>query len=102
MKEIIVLDKDTYYLISAINFRYINVQTQHCYNLSSYSQSPVGIYEEKERYLKTTFKQGLKSYWEKNIQPKSFTGGKMYQSDSKQTNFPFNFCLFDNEEDHMM
>ena len=22
----------------------------------------------------------------------------MYQSDSKQTNFPFNFCLFDNEE----
>ena len=55
-------------------------------------------YEEKERHLKTTFKQGLKWYWEKNIQPKSFAGGKMYQSDSKQTNFPFNFCLFDNEE----
>ena len=34
----------------------------------------------------------------KNIQPKSFAGGKMYQSNSKQTNFPFNFCSFDNEE----
>ena len=94
----VVLDKDTYYLISDINFRYINGQTQHCYNLSSYSKGPVGIYEEKEKDLKTAFKQGLKSYCEKNIQPKSFAGGKMYQSDSKQTNFPFNFCLFDNEE----
>ena len=94
----VVLDKDTYYLISDINFRYMNGQKQHCYNLSCYSKGAVGIYEENERDLKTTFKQGLKSYCEKNIQPKSFAGGKMYQSDSKQTNFPFNFCLFDNEE----
>jgi len=94
----VVLNKDTYYLISDINFRYINGQKQHCYNLSCYSKDPVGIFEENEKDLKTAFKQGLKSYCEKNIKPQSFAGGKMYQSDSKQNNFPFNFCVFDNEE----
>ena len=46
------LNKGKYYLISDINFRYIQGQKPYCYNLSCYSSSPVDIYEENNKYIK--------------------------------------------------
>lgn len=90
------LDKGTYYLISDINFRYIQGQKPHCYNLSCYSSSPVGIYEENNKDIKQAFSEGLFDYSKKNLQGQDYAKGVIYQSKKQGSEFPFNFLLFDN------
>ena len=92
----VTLDKGTYYLISDINFRYISGQAPHCYNLSCYSSSPVGIYEEKNKDIKQAFREGIFDYCKKNIQGQEYAKGVIYQSKKQGSEFPFNFILFDN------
>ena len=92
------LDKGTYYLISDINFRYIQGQKPHCYNLSCYSSSPVGIYEENNKDIKQAFSEGLYDYCKKNIQGQDYAKGIIYQSKKQGSEFPFNFILFDNSK----
>ena len=89
------LNKGTYYLITDINFRYVQ-NKMHCYNLTTYSNYPVGIYEENNRNITHTFKAGLLDYARKNLQPQSHAGGTIYQSKRQGNEFPFNFIVFDN------
>ena len=89
------LDKGVYYLITDINFRYVQT-IMHCYNLTTYSNYPVKISPEKSRNLKHTFKCGLLDYARKNLQPQSHAGGIIYQSKRQGNEFPFNFLVYDN------
>ena len=52
------VNKGTYYLITDINFPYVQ-NKMHCYNLTTYSNYPVGIYEDNNRNITHTFKAGL-------------------------------------------
>ena len=92
----VYLNKGTYYLISDINFRYIPGQAQHCYNLGCYSSSAVGIFPEKNKDLRSTFRDALFDYSRKNLTPQDHANGKLYQSKRNDSEFPFNFVLFDN------
>ena len=89
------VDKGTYYLITDINFRYVQ-KIMHCYNLTTYSNHPVTLTPETKRNLKHTFKCGLLDYARKNLQPQSHAGGTIYQSKRQGNEFPFNFLVFDN------
>ena len=89
------LNKGNYYLISDINFRFVQ-QVQHCYNLSCYASSAIGIYPEKEKNIEEAFKYGIYSYCKSNLSPQSHNGGDLYQSKKSDSEFPFMFCLFDN------
>ena len=89
------VNKGTYYLITDINFRYVQTK-MHCYNLTTYSNYPVKISQEKSRNLKHTFKCGLLDYARKNLQPQSHAGGIIYQSKRQNNEFPFNFLVYDN------
>ena len=91
------LNEGNYYLISDINFRYVQ-NVQHCYNLSAYASSPVGIFTENNKNIEEAFKYGLYSYSKNNLSPKEHNGGYLYQSKQNGSEFPFNFCLFDNEK----
>ena len=42
------LNKGNYYLITDINFRFVQ-KRQHCYNLSAYASSAIGIYPETNK-----------------------------------------------------
>ena len=92
----VYLNKGTYYLISDINFRYIRGQDQHCYNLGCYSSSAVGIFFENSKDLRSTFRDALFDYSRKNLSPQDHANGKLYQSKRNDSEFPFNFVLFDN------
>ena len=89
------LKKGIYYLISDINYRYIQ-KNQHGYNLSSYSSSPVEIIEEKEKNVEEVFKKAIFSYCKSNLTPLNHKGGILYQSKKNDSEFPFSFVLFDN------
>lgn len=89
------LNQGIYYLISDINFRYVQ-SVQHCYNLSVYSSSAVGIFPEVNKNLEEAFKYGIYSYCKKEISPQSNNGGYLYQSKKSGSEFPFMFALFDN------
>ena len=89
------LNKGNYYLISDINFRFVQ-STQHCYNLSSYASSAVGISFENGKNIEEAFKYGIYSYCKSNLTSQSHNGGELYQSKKNDSEFPFMFCLFDN------
>ena len=89
------LNKGNYYLITDINFRFVQ-NTQHCYNLSSYASSAVGITPETGKNIEEAFKYGIYSYCRGNLSPQSHNGGNLYQSKKSDSEFPFMFCLFDN------
>jgi hypothetical protein len=89
------LKKGNYYLITDINYRYIQ-NVQHCYNLSAYASSAVGIYPEKEKNIEEAFKYGIYSYCKANLSPQNHNGGDLYQSKKNDSEFPFMFCLYDN------
>ena len=61
------LNKGTYYLISDINFRYIQGQKPYCYNLSCYSSFPVDIYVENNKDIKQAFSEILFDYSKNNL-----------------------------------
>ena len=89
------LKKGIYYLISDINYRYIQ-KSQHGYNVSCYSSSPVEIIQEKEKNVEEAFKKALFSYSKANLTPLNHKGGILYQSKKNDSEFPFSFVLFDN------
>ena len=89
------LNKGNYYLITDINYRFIQ-KTQHCYNLSCYASSAMGIYPETEKNIEEAFKYGIYSYCRSILSPQSHNGGNLYQSKKSESEFPFMFCLFDN------
>ena len=89
------LNKGNYYLITDINFRFVQ-KTQHCYNLSAYASSAVGISQETGKNIEEAFKYGIYSYCRGNLSPQSHNGGNLYQSKKNDSEFPFMFCLFDN------
>ena len=89
------LKKGTYYLISDINFRFVQ-KVQHCYNLSSYASSAIGLYPEKGKNIEEAFKYGIYSYCKSNLSPQNHNGGDLYQSKKNDSEFPFMFCLYDN------
>ena len=89
------LNKGIYYLISDINYRYVQKE-YHGYNLSCYSSIPVEIIKEKEKNIEEAFKNGLFSYCKENLNPLAHKGGKLYQSKKNDSEFPFSFVLFDN------
>ena len=61
------LNKGKYYLISDINFLYIQGQKPYCYNLSCYSSSPVDIYVENNKDIKQAFSEILFDYSKNNL-----------------------------------
>ena len=89
------LNKGNYYLISDINFRFVQ-KVQHCYNLSAYASSAIGISQETGKNIEEAFKYGIYSYCRANLSPQSHNGGNLYQSKKSESEFPFMFCLFDN------
>ena len=89
------LNKGVYYIISDINYRYLQKE-QHGYNLSCYSSTPVEIIREKEKNVEEVFKKGLFSYCKEYLTPLSHKGGILYQSKKNDSEFPFSFILFDN------
>ena len=89
------LNKGNYYLITDINFRFVQ-KKQHCYNLSAYASSAIGIYPETNKNIEEAFKYGIYSYCRGNLSPQSHNGGNLYQSKKSESEFPFMFCLFDN------
>ena len=91
----ITLNKGIYYMISDINYRYVQKE-QHGYNLSCYSSLPVEIIEEKEKNIEEVFKNGIFSYCKQNLNPLNHKGGILYQSKKNDSEFPFSFVLFDN------
>ena len=92
----VTLNKGTYYLITDINYRFIQGGKLHGCTISCYSQSPVGITQEKGKDIKTLLHKGLIDYAHKELQSQDFAGGKIYQSKKSNSEFPFNFILFDN------
>ena len=93
----IILNKGIYYMISDINYRYIQKE-QHGYTLSCYSSFPVEILIEQKYNIDKVFKKSLYSYSKLNIIPKKNKGGLMYKMKKKNKHFPFSFILFDNSE----
>ena len=89
------LKKGTYYLISDINYRFVQ-KVQHCYNLSSYASSAIGLYPENGKNIEEAFKYGIYSYCKSNLSPQNHNGGDLYQSKKNDSEFPFMFCLYDN------
>ena len=89
------LKKGIYYLISDINFRYVQ-STQHGYNLSCYGSNPVGIFPENNKNIEESFKYGIYSYCKLNIEPQSQSNGKLYYSKRSESEFSFGFALFEN------
>ena len=89
------LNKGNYYLITDINFRFVQ-KRQHCYNLSAYASSAIGISPETGKNIEEAFKYGIYSYCRSNLSPQSHNGGNLYQSKKSESEFPFMFCLFDN------
>ena len=89
------LKKGIYYMISDINFRYVQ-NKQHGYNLSCYASNPVGIFPESNKNIEELFKYGIYSYCKSNIEPQSQSNGKLYYSKRNESEFPFGFALFEN------
>ena len=89
------LKKGIYYLVSDINFRYIQ-NIQHGYNISCYGSRPVGIYPDNYKNIEEIFKYGLYSYCKLNIEPQSQLNGKLYYSKRNESEFSFGFALFEN------
>ena len=93
------LNKGIYYMISDINFRYIQ-NKQHGYNLSSYGSSPVELYPENYKNIEEIFKYGIYSYCKLNIDPQNQSSGKLYYSKRSESEFSFSFVLFENESNY--
>ena len=89
------LKKGIYYLISDINFRYVQNE-QHGYNLSCYASHPVGIFPENNKNIEELFKYGIYSYCKLNIEPQNQSNGKLYYSKRNDSEFSFGFALFEN------
>ena len=93
----IVLDKGIYYLISDINYRYVQKDI-HGYTLSCYSSFPFEICLEDKLNKEILFKTSLLSYSKKNLKPKKMKGGLLYKIKKINKAFPFSFILFDNSK----
>ena len=93
----IALNKGIYYMVSDINYRYVQ-KNQHGYTLSCYSSNPVEINIEKIYAAKYVFKSSLLSYSQKKLKPKKNKGGLLYKIKKRNKDFPFNFILFDNRK----
>ena len=93
----ITLNKGIYYMVSDINYRYVQ-KNQHGYTLSCYSSNPVEINIEKIYAAKHVFKSSLLSYSQKKLKPKKNKGGLLYKIKKRNKDFPFNFILFDNRK----
>ena len=93
----IVLDKGIYYLISDINYRYVQKDI-HGYTLSCYSSFPFEIRLEDKLNKEILFKTSLLSYSKKNLKPKKMKGGLLYKIKKINKAFPFSFILFDNSK----
>ena len=91
----VTLNKGIYYMISDINYRYVQKE-QHGYTLSCYSSNPVEINVEKKLTAKTAFPSSLFSYSKRNIIPKKNKGCLIYKYKKMNKDFPFSFVLFDN------
>lgn len=89
------LKKGIYYLISDINFRYVQ-RKQHGYNITCYGSNPVGINPENNKNIEETFKYGIFSYCKQNIEPQNQLNGKLYYSKRNESEFSFGFALFEN------
>ena len=89
------LKKGKYYIISDINYRYVQEEI-HGYNLSCYSSLPVQFLEEKEKNIEEVFKNGIFSYCKQKLNPLNHKGGILYTSKKDGSEFPFSFVLFDN------
>ena len=96
----ITLNKGIYYMISDINYRYVQ-KNQHGYTLSCYSSNPVEIIIEKNYNVENVFKSSLLSYSQKNLKPKKCRGGLLYKIKKNNKDFPFSFILFDNRKGNM-
>ena len=93
----ITLNKGVYYLISDINYRFVQ-KIQHGYTLSCYSSSPVEIIIEKDVNLEKAFKTSLFTYSKKNVKPRKNKGGQVYKIKKINKDFPFSFVLYDNSK----
>ena len=91
----ITLNKGIYYIISDINYRFVQKE-QHGYTLSCYSSIPVEIIAEQKFNIETIFKKALYLYSKKHIIPKKNKGGLIYKIKKNNKDFPFSFVLFDN------
>ena len=91
------LNKGTYYLISDINYRYVQPDKLHGYNITSYSSSPVGLFHDNEHDAIESLHKGLYSYAMKNINPINDLGGKVYQSKRYSKELPFTFSIVKND-----
>ena len=91
------LNKGVYYLISDINYRYVQYKV-HGYNISTYASSPVYVVPENNKNIEVIFKYGIYSYCKNYLRNgKSFYGGEIFQSNKMNEEFPFSFTLIDNK-----
>lgn len=89
------LNKGIYYLISDINYRYVNPMV-HSYNITSYSSNPVGLKKAETVNAEEALRKVLIDYAKKNVIFANNFGGKLYKSKKYSQEFPFTFCVFDN------
>ena len=87
---IIKFKKGIYYLVSDINFRFVQ-NVQHCYNLTSYASSAIGLYLDNEKNIEDAFKYGIYSYCKSILSRQSHNGGSLYQSKKNDSELPFMF-----------
>ena len=90
------LKKGTYYLIADINYRFVQ-NTSYGYNISSYAPSAIVFIQKMKKNIEEAFKYGIYCYCKINLSPQSHNGDDLYQSKKNDSEFPFMFCLYDND-----
>ena len=92
------LKKGTYYLISDINYRYVQ-KNMHGYRISSYANQIVGIETVTDKVeLYPILKTAVAEYARDNLQASKENGGAVttYISKAYSQDFPFVISLFEN------
>jgi len=93
------IDKGTYYLISDINYRYVNINKKvHGYNVTCYAAKEIQLENVTDNVnINECLDKCIYSYCKSKITPtKQNNGVDVYMSKTYNTDFPFVSCLFEN------
>ena len=93
------IDKGTYYLISDINYRYVNINKKvHGYNVTCYSAKEIQLENVTDKVnINESLDKCIYSYCKSKITPtKQNNGVNVYMSKTYNTDFPFVSCMFEN------
>jgi hypothetical protein len=93
------IDKGTYYLISDINYRYVNINKKvHGYNVTCYAAKEIQLENVTDKVnINESLDKCIYSYCKSKITPtKQNNGVNVYMSKTYNTDFPFVSCMFEN------